>query len=487
MNTISLFNPGSWGIPIEAVEQLGNRLEDFWAGYQECFKSKTRDVNESGYHYMSGQLRMESDRNFANIGRNTGVSGQNMQHFMSNSPWSSQRVYQKIQQDIKATPGLESGGVLLLDESGDEKAGVHSAGSSKQYNGRLGKIEISQMGVFLAYANLKTTPVWSWVEGDLFLPEVWFSEENAQLRKRLGIPKDLKFKSKIEIGWELIQRVRDNGLPFEILGCDSLYGRSEWLRSQLHENGITYMAEIACDTQVYLNQPTLGIPDRASNKGRFPTRVKVLSQERAVEVRSLVNAKNTQWHRLKIRTIERGELCDLFAARRVWVVYEDQVREEWLVIRQESNGKYSYAFSNAGADTSLVQLAWWKCQRYFVERANQDAKSEMGWDEFQAQKYLAWQHHLALTILACWFIAQTKFEWAKKYPQNPQLLEQFEIDVLPLLSVANIRTLLRAVMPLSQLTPEQASQLVVEHLVNRTRSRKSRLRKARDGDIQTEM
>jgi hypothetical protein len=31
-------------------------------------------------------------------------------------------------------------------------------------------------------------------------------------------------------------------------------------------------------------------------------------------------------------------------------------------------------------------------QRYFVERSIQDAKSEMGWDEFQAQKLRAWEH-----------------------------------------------------------------------------------------------
>ena len=57
------------------------------------------------------------------------------------------------------------------------------------------------------------------------------------------------------------------------------------------------------------------------------------------------------------------------------------------MIRQESDGKYTYAFSNAAEDTELPQLAWWKCQRYFIERANQDAKSELGWDELEAQKY----------------------------------------------------------------------------------------------------
>jgi hypothetical protein len=59
------------------------------------------------------------------------------------------------------------------------------------------------------------------------------------------------------------------------------------------------------------------------------------------------------------------------------------------------------------ADKPLKHLAEWKYQRYFIERSNQEAKSELGWDELQAQKYLAWEHHLALTVLASWFVAQT--------------------------------------------------------------------------------
>ena len=119
--------------------------------------------------------------------------------------------------------------------------------------------------------------------------------------------------------------------------------------------------------------------------------------------------------------------------------------------------------------------------RYFVERSIQDAKSELGWDELEAQKYLAWMHHLALTILALWFVTQTKIELAKQYAHDPALLEQLEVDVLPALSTANVRALLRAAMPLPQLTQELATALVIKHLVNRTRSRKSRMKTKHKG------
>jgi len=101
----------------------------------------------------------------------------------------------------------------------------------------------------------------------------------------------------------------------------------------------------------------------------------------------------------------------------------------------------------------------------------------LGWDELAAQKYLAWEHHLALTILASWFIAETKLEWAQSHEHDPELAAEMAVDVLPALSMANVRAMLRAAMPLPQLTPEQAAELVVAHLVNRTRSRKSRIKR----------
>jgi hypothetical protein len=85
-------------------------------------------------------------------------------------------------------------------------------------------------------------------------------------------------------------------------------------------------------------------------------------------------------------------------------------------------------------------------------------------------------------VLATWFVAQTKLEWAEQYERDPNLLKQFAVEVLPALSTTNLRELLRAVLPLPQLTPEEAANLVVEHLVNRTRARRSRLKKhSRDG------
>ena len=477
----SVFAPQRWGLLPDFSRKLPARLHRFWQRYCECFKTKTRNTGVYAYHYLSCLLRMESKRNYANIGRAAGVTGENIQHFMSNSPWSARAVMEQVQQEIRSTPDLKRGGVVILDESADQKAGDKSAGAGRQRNGRLGKVDMSQVGTLLAYANLAhpDRPVWAWVDGELYLQAHWFTPEMAQLRQRVGIPPEREFETKIELGWKMIRRVKANGLPFEAVTCDDLYGRSTWLRDKMDEEEILYMADVPRTTQVYLEKPLLGVPERPpGRRGPKPTRLRVLNGVQSFKAHQIARGANTTWTRVPVRTIERGELDDPFAAQRVWTLREGELEpvEEWLVIRHEAKNRYNYSLSNAPADVSLQYLAWLKCQRYFVERTNQDAKSEAGWDELQARKYRGWEHHLALVTLAVWFAAQTKCEWADRYTRDPTLAPQLAVQMLPALSMVNIRVLLRAAMPLPQPTPEEAVTLVAEHFVKKVSDNSDSLR-----------
>jgi SRSO17 transposase len=480
MSTIiedALFLPERWGLSPNAIASLGDQLKGTWTRYRSCFRTKTRESGEHAWTYLRGLLEMKTGRNYANVARRVnGVKddGQALQQFMSDSPWDAQTVVRQVQEEIATTPELQGGGMLLLDESAEEKAGPKSAGAGRQHNGRLGKIEMSQVGVFLTFfkGNL-----WSWVDGELFLPEHWFSGEMASERKRVGVPEERRFATKVELGWQMIQRVKEQGLPFEGVACDDLYGRNQEFRQKMDHSGLLYMAEVPSDTQVYLQKPDFGIPEHEHGQaGRFHTRPKVLSEDQPVEVRQLISSPQMHFQRYAVRTTERGVLNDPFAMRRIWTVRSGELAEEWLVIRHEDEQRYTYALSNAPTETPLERLAWLKCTRHFVERSIQDSKSEIGWDELQAQKYRAWEHHLAMTILASWFIAQTKLEWASQYDRDPQLKQDLGLEALPALSVANVRELLIASMPLPELSPDQATQLVVKHLVNRSRSTRSRHR-----------
>jgi SRSO17 transposase len=456
---------------LEEIIKLGERLVSFYERFGQYFRTKTRDTSEYGLKYLSGLLRMETDRNLANVGRKTGISGQNLQHFVSNSSWSGEEVILAVENEVKVHPAFQEA-ILVLDESAEEKTGKHSAGAGRQYNGRLGKIEMSQVGVFLA---LVTTKVCTWIDGELFIPKDWLEENAVEQRKKVGLPEGLSYQTKPEIGWELIKRTKERQIPFEAVVMDDLYGRNQDLRQNLNKVGIEYYGDIPADTNVYLEKPQIVYP---LTKRGVPSIVPQITGT-TIEVREIRQKDGLEWQTLRLRANERGYLEAKFARIRVWLVYDNEPRQEWLLIRQDA-AQITYVLSNAPETIDLKTMAWRKTHRYFIERSNEDAKDEFGWNEFQTRKYLAWKHQFALTILASWFVAETRLDWQKRFEKNPDLLVEYDVDALPNLSVANVRELLRASMPLPQLSPEDAASLVVTHLVNRTRSRKSRLRHRKD-------
>jgi len=471
----TLHDPRRWGLSSEAIGTLGERLYEFWQRFRNGFKTCTRDTSGCAYDYLRGQLTMDTARNFANMDRTLhGGDGQALQHFMSNSPWSGPAVFEQIQAEITATLALAHGSTLILDESADEKAGTHNVGASRQYNGRLGKVDVCRVDTCLTYAN---GGLWAMVDGELFLPEEWFGAAFAQRRKELGVPGERRFETKLQLGLKMLKRVKAHGLPFDLLACDALYGRDSQFRADVDAEGVRYAAQVPGDTHVYLSEPRVGIPSKRGQRGRPRTRLQVLSGQQPQEVRALAQHPQPVWERVQVRLTERGWLTADFAVRRVWTVAAGQrPRSEWLVMRRNSDGDCSYTLLNAPTDTPQACLIAWSCRRYFTERTFEDAKTEIGWDEFQAQKYRAWEHHLALTAAALWFVAQTKWAWAQMYTRDPALAHQLEVEVLPALSTANVRELLKAVLPLPQLTPAEAMDLVITHLINRARSTSSRLK-----------
>ncbi len=90
---------------------------------------------------------MKAKRNLAEIAREAGIAEQNMHHYISNSPWSGAFLIDQVNQEVGEHSALQEG-MLILDESADVKSGDNAAGASRQHNGRLGKVEQSQVGVY---------------------------------------------------------------------------------------------------------------------------------------------------------------------------------------------------------------------------------------------------------------------------------------------------------------------------------------------------
>ncbi len=471
----SVFNPHRWGLPSETIIDLADRLHRIWSRFRNCFTTRTRDTSEYAFVYLRGLLTMDTKRNYANIARrviNSDDDGQNIQHFMSDSPWTGQSVFNTIQTEICQCPELHKG-ILTLDESGDKRSGPQSAGTSRQYIGRLGKVELGQVGVALGYYQCG---VWAMVDAELYLPEQWFKKEMADQRKRWHIPKDRRFATKTELGFEMIKRARANELPFEVITADSWYGRDSCFRADLADLGEVYIVDVPANTEVYLNEPVFRVPQTPCGKRGRPFKLKrVLNEIPPISARDL--AATIALKAVEVRNTERGSLILTCAAQQVWTITEKgAVRQEWLVIWRKENGRFGFSLSNASPDVSLTQLAQWRSGRYFVERTFEDVKTEAGWDELVARKYRAFIHHTALDALALWFVAETKLDWAAMYPQDATLIDQLEVAVLPGLSMANIREMLKTVLPLKQLSPQQAVKVVINHLVARSRSTRCRLK-----------
>jgi len=459
-----------WGLASEVLADLGYRLQQFWRFYGQWTRTRTRDTSAYGLSYVSGLLRMKGTRNMAEIAREGRVAEQNMQHFMSKSPWSGRALIEQVQHAIGERAELQ-GGVLILDESADEKSGDGSAGAGRQHNGRMGKVDESQVGVYLAYTKHQHWTLW---DGCLFVPEKWFSASATQRRAKAEIPSERSFQTKVELGWAMIERAKAMGLPFEAVAFDSLYGRSHWLRERCQQADIEYYADIPTDYGLYREAPTVEF--ERTKRGKLSPKFSVVGQA-ALKASDFARLPDTRWQLITLRPSERGQLQVEFARHRVWTVSPSgTVRQVTLLLKREPQ-LLRYSLTNAPPSTPLAILAARKCQRFFVERSLQDAKSELGMADFQALKYRAWEHHLALTLLASWFIAETLLDWTAESPPDAQLLNDYDTDALPGLSMANVCELLRAVLPLRHLSTDEATALVLKHLDNRTRSRRSRLRK----------
>src|SRR5262249_57409329 len=73
-----------------------------------------------------------------------------VQHFVGAGRWDDEAVMAELRQHVAEQLG-DPDAVLVLDPSGFPKSGTDSCGVTRQWCGRLGKVENCQVGVFLAY------------------------------------------------------------------------------------------------------------------------------------------------------------------------------------------------------------------------------------------------------------------------------------------------------------------------------------------------
>lgn len=419
-------------------------------------------MSEQAKQYTAGQIQTTVRRNLEQFTLKVPNSNnQSLQHVVSNSPWDDDPAIVQLQHDVEALLGDKTNGALVLDESGIPKEGSHSVGVARQYSGALGKVDNCQIGVFLAYANpgLGTTLI----DRRLYLPKKWISDQAR--RDKAGVPQDVSFQTKAELGLEMIRRAQANGLRFGFVDMDAHYGEQPWLRQTLSADGLIYMAEIPQTHRVFAREPIMRVPRRRHRKGRRPTRARPDIQPLAVE--KFVKDHSTDWQRLNIRDTERGELIADFAAWRVWSVIDNNQpdTEVWLVARRDLVDPHdiTYAFCNASKEIALTRLAKMLCTRYWVERALQNAKSEAGLDEYEVRGWRGWHHHMTLTLLAMLFLIE---------------LQMSLKDKAPMVTLQDAREILQEILPKREITEKDLIEIIRRKHQQRFAARQSHLKKS---------
>ena len=437
-------------------------INKFHLKYAAKYKTKTRTLEKQALQYLQGKFLQKGRGNMTSYAKNVkGSNSQKFQHFISESPWDEDPVIEQIQADVTELIGDKINGSIHIDESGFKKDGKNSVGVKRQYLGRLGKIDNCQMGVFLGYVcgNRRTL-----IDERLYLPEDWASDPIR--RRKCGVPENIIFKSKAQLGLEMIFDAQKRGVPFGWIGMDCFYGEQSWLLDEINIMGMTYIADAPTDTQVWLEKPKIEIPEKKGIRGPIPKLKKLVSGEpNPIKVQDLAEQLDqSQYTRVFLRETERKELWSMLACLRVFPVRDKLPGDEtWLIIRKdEGDNKTKYQLSNAPENTSINRLGQMSCSRYWIERAIEDAKGEAGLADYQVRGWIGWHHHMVLTLLAMLFILQMVVKWGRKAES---------------MSVQDVKEILEVILPRKRITEKEILAIIQQKHQARLSARKSHHRR----------
>jgi len=408
---------------------------DEMSAYVEMFEPAFRRAEqlEWSQRYMQGLLGEARRKNVERMALELGEKVRSMQHFIGQSPWEAEPVIAIHQRLVGESLG-EVDGVALIDESSVVKQGDDSVGVAAQYCGSVGKTANGQVGVYVGYTSRKG---YSLIEGQLFMPDEWFKAGHAKRRSGCGVPGDLVYKTKPEIGLKLLQKaVKRGGLPFSWVAADELYGDSITFRDGVAALHKWYFTEIRCTTPVWSFRPEVHVPEWKGH-GRHPTRLRLRHpSDRPVQVNELVTGiPIAGWTRATIKEGSKGPIaCDFAFLRLVESRRNMPAAEVWLIIRRnlDDPSLIKYYFSNAPADTPLIEFVRISGMRWPIETIFEEAKGEVGFDHYEMRSWLGWHHHMLLVSLAHHFLVRLRIRLQ---------------DRAPALTVYQVRLLLACVLP----------------------------------------
>ncbi len=402
---------------IEELNELLDRIGHYFARSES--RQRVRD-------YVKGLLSPVERKNSWQLAEEIGeATPYGLQQFLYRSPWDADAIRDEVREYVIEHLGDETG-ILIVDETGFLKKGTKSAGVQRQYSGTAGRVENSQIGVFLAYVSDRGHGL---IDRALYLPKSW-TEDRERCRKA-GIPDDVTFQTKPAQALTMLERAVGAGVPVQWVTADSIYGDHRPLRSWLENQPLAYVLGVSGKEAVAIEG--------------YSVRVSEILQVRL----------GGEWVRLSAgdgtkgpRDFEWQRIPLMDPAVPGW--------QRWLLVRRRLDDpdrlKTFLCFAPAG--TSLAALVQVAGSRWHIEACFEEAKGEVGLDHYEVRSWMAWYRHITLACLAHAFLnvlrshyPETTLLFSEKRAQVPpseSSLAAFKQKPRPLvrLSVAEIRRLL---------------------------------------------
>ncbi len=334
---------------------------------------KRAEVRSRVGRYLRGLLTSVERKNGWQMAEELGEpDAHGVQRLLAEADWDEEAVRNDLRAYVIEQLG-EVGGILAVDETGFLKKGKKSAGVARQYSGTAGRRENSQVGVFLLYSSPKGS---AFIDRALYLPEEW-TADRVRCREA-GIPDEVEFATKGELAQQMLARAFAAGVPSDWVVADTVYGYDE-LRLWLEEQQKNYVLAVPETHLVWV-------------QGR---------QQSVGLLASLLPAE--AWEVLSAGAGSKGPRLYEWA----WLLLPEE-REassehaHWVLIRRSLSDPSQRAYYRAygPASTTLAQLVQVIGSRWRIEEGYEQAKGEVGLDQYEVRTWRAWYRYMTLALLA---------------------------------------------------------------------------------------
>ena len=394
--------------------QMVDRLRDFVVPYQHALEA---EAGQRHVHlYLQGLLPHLDRKNAEEIAAWVDVERQIMQDFIGTASWEHRPLIQVLVGHVVDQLG-EPDGVIAFDPSSFPKRGTHSVGVKRQWCGHRGKVDNCQVGVFMGYVSRHDHVL---LDFRLSLAKDWV--RNQKRRRECHVPQEVQYHTRHEQCLEMLGLWGDQVPHGWVTGDDEL-GRHSRFRGELRERGERYVLGVPCNTTMRDLEAPL---PQYQGRGRRPK----APWQSVTEWRQSLHPK--AWRRLTVRDGEKGPVEIEMVKHRVQTRLERKRTgaEEWLVVTrrplvddsmwesqasrdatdQDAGYYYRYYLTPTGGseaeikEPSLGELARVIKAGACIEASFKRGKSEAGMDEYQVRTWQGWHHHMALSLLAVWFL-----------------------------------------------------------------------------------